>query len=76
MELDRGILFCQAKDGEGRPCIGGLRHPGQELRETGVGQRGNLLRQHRFQRHTSAVYFVILPGKLMRAMACERAAVF
>ena len=75
MELDRGILLSQVKGGEGRPCIGGLRHPGQELRETGVDQSGDLLRQHRFQLHTPAVHFIILPGKLMRAVARERAAI-
>ena len=36
MELDRGILLSQVKDGESEPCIGGLCHAGQELREASV----------------------------------------
>ena len=31
MEFDCGIVFSQAKDGEGAPSIGGLRHARQKL---------------------------------------------
>ena len=75
MELDRGILLSHGEDGEGRPSIGGFCHPGQELRKTSVHQRGNLIRQHRFQRQTPAVCFVILPREFTRSVAGKRAAV-
>ena len=76
MEPDRGILLSQGEDGEGRPSIGGLRHPGQELCETSIHQSGDLFRQHRFQRNTPTVRLVVLPGKFMWAVAAERTAVF
>ena len=75
MELYRGILLSQGENSEGEPGIGGLRHAGQELRETSVDQGGNLIRQHRFQRHAPAVRLVILPREFLRAMAGDRTAV-
>ena len=76
MELDCGILLSQGKNNKGEPCIGGLRHTGQELRKTSVDQGGDLLRQHRFQSNAPAVRFVIPPRKFMRAVAGNRAAIF
>ena len=76
MELDRGILLSQGKNNKGEPCIGGLRHPGQELCEASIDQGGNLLCQHRFQSNAPAVRFVIPPRKFMRTVAGDRAAIF
>ena len=59
-----------------RTCIGGLRHPGQELCEASIDQGGNLLCQHRFQSNAPAVRFVIPPRKFMRTVAGDRAAIF